>query len=360
MTPRLGPIKIFGLTAALLLMSSAAASQNDSGSQPILFPVSVPDKGTGFIDQSGHIVIEPRFTGSMYGIRFSEGLAPVKFGHGWAYIDAKGNTAFTVPGAREAANFSEGLAGIAVAAASSDPAAEKLKWGFIDKTGKIVIKPQFDEQYGFSEGLGRVVENGLWGFIDRQGKFVIEPQFRSAYWFAEGFASVRLANDKNVYVDHLGRIASPRKYLFTDAWFNEGLTEFYLNDKCGYVNKHWEVVIEPKFDRCAQTFSDGVAAVRVGDHWGVIEKTGKFVIEPKLEQVPFFSEGLAPVRIDGKLGYIDKSGAIVIEPRFAEAGEFHGGLAAVTRNPDVRLVQCCWPYWDYIDKTGKFVWRSPH
>src|SRR5690349_2737503 len=38
-----------------------------------------------------------------------------------------------------------------------------------------------------------------------------------------------------------------------------------------------------------------------------------------------------------------------------EAGDFRGGLAAVTRNPDVKYVQCCWHYWDYIDKAGKFV-----
>ena len=30
------------------------------------------------------------------------------------------------------------------------------KYGFIDKSGKVVIEPQFDEAYPFSEGLAWV------------------------------------------------------------------------------------------------------------------------------------------------------------------------------------------------------------
>ncbi|EAK1349894.1 WG repeat-containing protein, partial [Campylobacter coli] len=51
------------------------------------------------------------------------------------------------------------------------------KWGFIDKSGKIVIEPKFDGVGNFSEGLAGVELNGKWGFIDKSGKIVIEPKF---------------------------------------------------------------------------------------------------------------------------------------------------------------------------------------
>lgn len=38
---------------------------------------------------------------------------------------------------------------------------ENRKYGFIDKTGEIVIKPQFDEVDVFSEGLACVTINGV-------------------------------------------------------------------------------------------------------------------------------------------------------------------------------------------------------
>ena len=65
------------------------------------------------------------------------------------------------------------------------------KYGFIDKSGKMVIEPQFDGASDFSEGLAQVEKDGKWGFIDKSGKVVIEPQFDWVSDFSEGLAKVR-------------------------------------------------------------------------------------------------------------------------------------------------------------------------
>src|SRR5580765_4452613 len=36
------------------------------------------------------------------------------------------------------------------------PIVKHKKWGYIDKTGKVVIKPQFKAAEGFSDGIGLV------------------------------------------------------------------------------------------------------------------------------------------------------------------------------------------------------------
>jgi len=69
------------------------------------------------------------------------------------------------------------------------PTGEK-KWGFIDKQGKIVITPQFDEAVGFHEGLAAVGVGGKYGFIDRTGRIVINPVFDSTMPFDGGLAQV--------------------------------------------------------------------------------------------------------------------------------------------------------------------------
>jgi len=48
-------------------------------------------------------------------------------------------------------------------------------YGFIDKNGKVVIEPQFDNVEDFSEGLEQVKKDGKEGYIDKIGKVVIEP-----------------------------------------------------------------------------------------------------------------------------------------------------------------------------------------
>ena len=66
------------------------------------------------------------------------------------------------------------------------------KYGYIDKNGKVVIEPQFDYAYPFSEGLAHVNKDAKYGFIDKSGKVVIEPQFDEAGAFSEGFARVAI------------------------------------------------------------------------------------------------------------------------------------------------------------------------
>ena len=44
------------------------------------------------------------------------------------------------------------------------------KYGFIDKSGKVVIEPQFDYAEPFSEGLACLEKDGKLGYLDKNGK----------------------------------------------------------------------------------------------------------------------------------------------------------------------------------------------
>jgi len=49
------------------------------------------------------------------------------------------------------------------------------KWGFIDKTGKIAINPQFEDAWEFKEGLATIQLGNKYGYIDKSGKIVTNP-----------------------------------------------------------------------------------------------------------------------------------------------------------------------------------------
>lgn len=53
-------------------------------------------------------------------------------------------------------------------------------WGYIDKDGTWVIKPQFEVAYSFSQGLAMVLDpaSDNYGFIDKNGDWKIPPRFR--------------------------------------------------------------------------------------------------------------------------------------------------------------------------------------
>src|SRR5713226_1983329 len=60
------------------------------------------------------------------------------------------------------------------------------KYGYIAKSGELVIQPQFDRAGQFLEGRAPVEVGTRWGYIDRTGKAVIAPQFDMADPFADG------------------------------------------------------------------------------------------------------------------------------------------------------------------------------
>lgn len=164
------------------------------------------------------------------------------------------------------------------------------KFGYIDKTGKVVITPQFFVAQDFAEGLAAVrveeTNESMYGYIDRTGHIVIAPRFHQAGPFSEGLAAVETS--ARVVGNQVADI----------AW--------------GYVDKTGAIRIPDKYDFAGE-FSEGLARVanKLGESMGYIDHNGKVIIPLKYNQAWDFSEGLGVVCSD-KCVYIDRSGAVVL------------------------------------------------
>ena len=89
------------------------------------------------------------------------------------------------------------------------PAQIGERLGFIDRSGTIVINPQFDDAEEFSEGLARVAVGDKVGYIDDSGAYVINPQFNRAGNFSGGLAWAETYEELGItlsYVDREGTI----------------------------------------------------------------------------------------------------------------------------------------------------------
>ena len=183
-----------------------------------LAPVELHKK-FGFIDTTGRFVIEPKFA---FAEPFSEGLALVFPDWGLnflgraegytlfvraGYIDHAGKMAVKTRFVENAHSFSDGLAAFQ---AGTDYTYGQSKWGYLDKSGKWAIEPQFDIATDFSEDLAAVCfgvqghTRGQWGYIDKQGKLVIPGHFERALPFIKGLAKVRTSKGWR-YVDKQGQ-----------------------------------------------------------------------------------------------------------------------------------------------------------
>ena len=126
----------------------------------------------GYKDANGNIIIKAKYIAAF---PFNDDLALVvtkKLDHSenWHYIDVKGNTKLKSHCYR-ADSFSEGYAAVIPE--------EGAHWGYIDKTGEIVIPPQYDAASMFENGLATVHiggATGKWVVIDTKGNIVRETE----------------------------------------------------------------------------------------------------------------------------------------------------------------------------------------
>ena len=278
------------------------------------------------------------------------------------------------------------------------------KYGFIDKSGNIVIIPQFDyvrpfsedlawvgrgrQEWGsltiyydfesfinkagqavivnrdfraagdFSDGLAPVKINGKWGYINKVGNILIDPKFNACGFFSGGLAVARIG-DIWSFIDKTGRVVISEQFEEVQH-FSDGLAAVKTGSNWKYIDKNGKIVLNTQYDLVGN-FSEGLAPVNLGGQeneyvgmeggkWGYIDKTGNIVIPLQFEYGKTFSEGIAPVKIGGRWGFIDKAGTVVIKPQFDWAECFSGGLAEVEiHHGGLRI--------GYINKKGDYVWN---
>ncbi len=219
------------------------------------------------------------------------------------------------------------------------------RWGFVDTTGKLAVKPLFLEVGPYAGGLAAVRTEQGWGYVDPNGKLVVKPQYARATRFAAGLARVAVAagaDDTGASLLKWGLIKPDGRWLLKPRWaaidpFADGLAAINEGGKWGfgrliggtwgYLDLAGKVVCAPRFER-AEPFAEGLAAVRQQGRWGYLDRQGKLVVEPVFQSAAPFAGGLAIVRdAERRMGVVDRQGHFVVQPRYDSISDFRDGLA---------------------------------
>lgn len=215
------------------------------------------------------------------------------------------------------------------------------------------------------------------GYIDKTGRFVLKPKYRYATPFRRGIARVHVVTDpheKFVCIDRRGNVL-PGPVSVDTAYTAEvrEINGTVDDDPEDYESERSDGIvgstaIETK-GLVMFPFSEGLALARKKSTpytWGFVDKSYKFVIpDGRFDDGRHFSEGLAPVAVtvdrEGnphravgvkKWGYVDRKGKWIVSPQFKSASCFHEGLALVSKedpyDPGKQL-------YGFVDGTGKFA-----
>jgi len=272
-----------------------------------------PDLFVHCVDSLGRSVFPDSFHGAG---DFHEGLALVntRDAHNsdvlpnWGFIDRTGTVKiaaqFTGAGGYSQ-GFSEGLAAVAVGGQRVKQREWQItgrRWGFVDRSGKMAVEARYDFVRDFRSGRALVKSGADYAFVNHAGKRVIELGRRSATDFSEGLCVVRDSSGKYGYIDTLGRMVIPARYVVAGS-FSEGraYVQFKYGEEYGFIDRSGELVIPLAYENI-KAFHNGRAAVEIRasdgtSRQGFIDRKGKMVIPAVYLSAGDFSEGLTPVLV---------------------------------------------------------------
>jgi hypothetical protein len=286
----------------------------------------------GFIDRSGKLIIPMQYRQATI---FSEGLAFIKevVDSPVIAINTKGEEVFRLPDAYNARRFSEGLAAFLES--------ETRLWGFVNKKGDVVIKPQYKVVGDFSCGLAAAGSKEAYGFINTKGDMVIEPQFHNYFLMTSAIANTHFTADGYciVGIDDIHDRQNRAGVINTKGEFVIPLTNCilmqadksgfivtsgdYKNPQAVYMDVKGKILLEG-FARI-YPFNGGKYTIAVpsdGKEFVIIDRAGKTVAEIKHPVVSFntsFIDGMAVAQNGHTLGegetIINEKGEKIIDEK---------------------------------------------
>jgi hypothetical protein len=286
----------------------------------------------GIIDRTGKLVVDTgiyQYIGPV-----SEGLSAVTdFSRKKYYVDVTGRRVLQLPDSiYEARPFSNGRACVSASVQlhtrkfEMDIVTLVYRFGFINRTGDLVVPFRYDDADNFVRGRARVKSGQLFGMIDTTGAEVIAVKYSILGDLNSGLALFR-NKEKFGFLDSAGQVIIPASYEFARD-FSDGLAAVLVKDKFGFINTSGELIITPRFE-AVKAFSEGKAAVRLEGKWGFVNTKGDWVLRNVFDNAGVFREGLCPVLVKRKWGFTDTTGRLAIPAEFDAAGAFHDGIADV-------------------------------
>ena len=160
----------------------------------------------------------------------------------------------------------------------------KNKRGYLNiNTGEMVIAPQFDYAWNFSNGLAAVCRNLKIGFVNPAGEEVILCQYPTT----------------NRLIDRLGY-----------AFYNGYCTVTNSKSECGLIDTNGVLVVDTIYDCIWNPCKAGVRIVQDEGKYGVMDLTGKIIVPLEYDDVWCDGFRLFAVK-NGIMSQLDNAGNVV-------------------------------------------------
>lgn len=154
-------------------------------------------------------------------------------------------------------------------------AVKDQKFGFVNRSGNLIIPFQFDEINKFSEGYAGIKTGDQWGYIDHNGALVIPYQFDEVGEFNRGLAIVK-KNGKSNLIDKTGKILL-QNYYNTISLSNDFYYITEENNLYGMVDPLGHEISSPCFQSVRRDGYDRII-VQKNNKFGILKENGELAL----------------------------------------------------------------------------------
>lgn len=204
------------------------------------------------------------------------------------------------------------------------------KIGFINKKGKLIIPPQYEEAEEFQLPVTIARKNGKWGIINKKGIEVVPIRYDKmrSHYFEEGLLPVSrdclwgAVNEEGVEV-------VPCQYEGVSIC-SERFLSVVKNGKSAILGKDGVLHTDFIFDHVSPFYNGRAIFSRDGKS-GIIDEKCCEILPPIYDQIEDFNEyaNLAAAFIYGetqenKMGFIDRNGQVIVPITYNNIYRIHG------------------------------------
>ena len=110
------------------------------------------------------------------------------------------------------------------------------KWGILTANGEQLAEVKFDSVGVFHDGLAVVKAAERYGYIDRSGAIVIPIQWMTAYDFSEGLAALRVDKKHFQFINTVGTVVIKSKKYDSVGRFRNGICRVVKGGKVKWID----------------------------------------------------------------------------------------------------------------------------
>lgn len=337
----------------------------------------LPSNKWGVLDSKGKVINQVKYN-AITPTKDLEGLFKVIEKDKYGYMDKNGKIVippmFYVP---DNGSYSAGYMDGNEVSIEDAKVNGKFYKGLIDKTGKLLLKPEFDDVmtswYGFKycNYIG-AKKNKSWSVYRKDGKFLSKVE--AGYEISKfSYNSIYVTKNKKSYLlnPKTGKHIQETEFTSFNNPMESTLTSYgqfdvILKDgKSGLINNETaKIVVKPEYKYISSILlstekpikdltklTDKDVAFLVQDtknKVGVVDFSGKKVLETNYGNVTDFKNGIAAIVQNKKIGFINSKYKVIATPKYTSAYKANNGFIAVQEGTK----------WGYLSTSGKVLSKS--